>query len=117
MEKASKVKELNEADKIEGSVTLGKTEGKEDTSGPWKLKPWPSQTTAGGPDKAQVPAERKVVDPCLSTAKLRPWDRPTPLLKLEKAPARTKEKLNHPDGKTLLEIRKQARTAPPVRIK
>ena len=104
--RASKVKELNEADQIEGSATLGRTEGKRDTSGPWRLKPWPSQTTAGGSDKEQVPAERKVANPRLSTAKLRPWDRPTPLLKLEEAPVRTKEKLNHTDGKTLLEIRK-----------
>ena len=112
--KASKVEELNEANQIEGGVALGRTEGKEDTSGSWRLEPWPSQTTAEGSDKEQVPAERKVADPRLSTTKLRPWDRPTPLLKLEEAPARTKEELSHPDGKTLLEIRKQARTAPPV---
>ena len=61
-----------------------------------------------------MPAERKVADPRLSVGKLRPWDRPTLLLKLEEALVRTKEKLNHPDRKTLLEMRKQVRKAPLV---
>ena len=64
--------------------------------------------------KLQVPTERKVANPRLSVGKLRPWDRLTLLLKLEEAPVRTKEKLNHQDGKTLLEIRKQVRKAPLV---
>ena len=62
--KASKVKELNEANQIEGGVALGRTEGKEDTSGSWRLEPWPSQTTAEGSDKEQAPAKGKVADPC-----------------------------------------------------
>ena len=74
--KASEVKELNEANQVEGGVELGRREGKEDTSGSWRLEPWPSQMTAEGSDKEQASAKREVANPRLSTTKLRLWDRP-----------------------------------------
>ena len=114
---ASGVKELNEANQGEGGVELRRGEGREDTPGSRSQETCRNQKTAEGSNKEQVPEKRKSANQHPSTLKLRLWENPTPLSKLEKTPARAKEKSNHPDGKTLLEIRKQARTAQLVQPK
>ena len=55
-----------------------------------------------------MPEERKQANQLPSAPELGLWESPTLLAKLEKTLTRAKEKLTHPDRKTLLDVEKQA---------